>query len=46
LIVLLLERRPLQGSRHGREDNIKICGNEIDSKSMDWIELNQDGIQW
>jgi hypothetical protein len=39
-------RRPLERSRSGREDNIKLDLREITIDEANWIRLAQDRFQW
>jgi hypothetical protein len=39
-------KRPLEGSRHRWEDNIKKNLREIEWGGMDWIDLTQDRDWW
>ena len=33
-------------SKHGLDDNIKMCLNDMDSEDMGWIQVLQDNILW
>ena len=39
-------KRPLGGTRHRWENNIKMCLHELGCGGMDWIELAQDRDRW
>jgi hypothetical protein len=39
-------KRPLDGSRHRWEDNIKLDLREMGISGVNWIQLAQDRGQW
>jgi hypothetical protein len=39
-------KRPVQRSRHRREDNINIDPHEMEWRDRDWIDLVQDKDRW
>jgi hypothetical protein len=40
------DKRPLRRSRHGWEDNIKMNLRETEIDEANWIQLDQDRVQW
>jgi hypothetical protein len=40
------EKRPIERSSRGWEDNIKIDFREVGVESVDWIHLTQDTDRW
>jgi len=39
-------KRPLEGPRHGWEDNIKVDFQEVGCEGMDWIGVLQNRDRW